>query len=240
MRLLAPALHEKARRLAGGPLSFRYPLGGPKFGTLSRSVVRKVKAGYSPVMNPVIDTALCSRCGLCAEDCMRHLIDPATLAIGDIPCAACGHCVAICPTAAISLEGGDSALTTISAPNSYENLVLMRRSVRHYQAAELSREHIKRMLELARFAPTGTNTEAVTVTVLATRNRVAAAAAIALRHYQGMARLLNPVTVFLARPFLGKGLASKVLGYKKHLVQASASGKDPFAHGCLLYTSRRG
>jgi nitroreductase/NAD-dependent dihydropyrimidine dehydrogenase PreA subunit len=182
-------------------------------------------------MQPVIDQSNCTRCGLCAAVCIRDVIDPGNFAIQPEGCSDCGHCVAVCPRGAIRVEGAASTAPALeAAPGSFENLVLMRRSVRRYKPEELSREHIGRLLELVRFAPTGTHTQAVAVTVLANRNRVREAVALALDYYRALGRLLNPVTAALLRPVLGKGLAGKLLAYKRRLARTAPGELDVLAH----------
>ena len=80
-------------------------------------------------------------------------------------CLHCGHCVAICPRSAITLDGvnGDDrpALRPFLSFEDFDNLARGRRSVRAFKEEPVSRETLLRALDTARFAPTGKNLEDV-------------------------------------------------------------------------------
>jgi nitroreductase len=92
----------------------------------------------------------------------------------DKRCIRCQHCLAVCPTGAISILGVDpdaSLLLEHELPTarSMETLIKGRRSVRQYAQKSLDRATINRLLETARHAPTGTNSQGVLFTVTMTR-----------------------------------------------------------------------
>lgn len=187
-------------------------------------------------MQPKIDNALCTHCGLCSSDCPAKAIDPATMAVETERCMGCGHCLAICPVNAIdqvdtleSLPRLDGVARDLQA--GFETLVTMRRSIRRYKQEELSSAHISRILELVRFAPTGTHSQAVGLTVLSTRERVQGAVALALAFYRRLAAIaMGPVFYPFLRLFAGKKTAHKLKGYKAYLDRAGLNEKDVLAH----------
>lgn len=187
-------------------------------------------------MQPKIDLSLCTRCGLCSADCPSKAINPATMDVRLDHCMGCGHCFAICPSSAVSYDksgetGPDFADSVSGLQGDFETLVAMRRSVRRYKAQEIASGQIARILELVRFAPTGTHTQAVNVTVLASRRQVQGAVALALNFYRRLASLaLNPVVFPLLGLFAGKTLATKLKAYKKHLDRAGLDENDIMAH----------
>jgi nitroreductase len=92
---------------------------------------------------------------------------PAILACVEASCNACGHCVAVCPSG--SLGHRDSPLEV--SPKIKEDLKISseqvgqllksRRSARVFKKQPVSREIITRLIEDARYAPTGHNLQEV-------------------------------------------------------------------------------
>lgn len=87
-------------------------------------------------------------------------------------CIRCGHCVAACPTEAL-----DHAKAPLSEQikadydklPDFETAVLFlrtRRSVRVYKSDPVSQEKLFRLLNIARFAPSGTNTQGLSYLVV--------------------------------------------------------------------------
>ena len=82
-------------------------------------------------------------------------------------CVGCGHCVAVCPHGALSLETiipeqcppirKDWQIT----PEQAEHFLRSRRSIRAYKDKPVDKELITRLIEIARFAPSGHNSQPV-------------------------------------------------------------------------------
>jgi nitroreductase len=82
-------------------------------------------------------------------------------------CIRCGHCVAVCPHGAFSL----AEMKTEDCPPVRSALVLSvehvehflrsRRSIRTYQDKAIERNKLERLLDIARYAPTGSNSQQV-------------------------------------------------------------------------------
>jgi nitroreductase/NAD-dependent dihydropyrimidine dehydrogenase PreA subunit len=120
-----------------------------------------------------IDETRCKRDGFCANECPSGLI---RLAEGSFPkavpgaeklCMRCGHCVAVCPHGALS----HNDIPVQGCPSIRDNLVLdreqvvqllrSRRSIRQYRRQPVEEEKIQELIEVARYAPTGGNTQTV-------------------------------------------------------------------------------
>ena len=61
-----------------------------------------------------IDASKCLGDGLCAEACVAHCLKledgrAVVLPQAERFCIACGHCFAVCPAGAVSLDGADPA-----------------------------------------------------------------------------------------------------------------------------------
>lgn len=121
-----------------------------------------------------VDQEKCIRCGLCVNVCPTDVLTLGSYGPQDTEnhCIACGHCVAVCPR---------EALNNIMAPLSNQvtlprtpvldaataaTFLRARRSIRGYKQVAVPREKIKQLLNIARFAPTGGNTQGLTYAVI--------------------------------------------------------------------------
>ncbi len=116
-----------------------------------------------------VDQSKCTRCGLCVADCPTGVI-----AMHDGPqaqperhCIACGHCVAVCPHGALDHEKTPLAnqIPQINQPVLDEataaQFLRARRSVRQYRPEQVPRAKVQQLLDVARQAPTGGNSQGV-------------------------------------------------------------------------------
>jgi nitroreductase/NAD-dependent dihydropyrimidine dehydrogenase PreA subunit len=121
-----------------------------------------------------VDKEKCTQCGACAEVCPASLIlvgANGPRAGGARACIACGHCVAVCPVDALD---NDQAPRTHQVPlddtrlDADEATVFMRsrRSTRCYRKEEVPREILLRILDIARFASTGGNSQGLSYLVI--------------------------------------------------------------------------
>ena len=120
-----------------------------------------------------VDQKTCNKCGICALECPRRIIVlpeggfPQLVVEVEATCNACGHCVAVCPKG--SLSHRDSPLKAspkiekgfIVTAEQVEQLLKGRRSARNFKDKPVSREIITRLIEDARYAPTGHNLQEV-------------------------------------------------------------------------------
>lgn len=114
-----------------------------------------------------VDREKCVGCGLCVKDCnQRRLVLREGRAEIKGACFLCGHCVAICPRGAVSIPEYDMAdveefPASAAALNSDTLLraIKFRRSVRDFQAREIGRETLERLVQAGRYAPTANNTQ---------------------------------------------------------------------------------
>ncbi len=118
----------------------------------------------------------CTRCGLCAKDCVANIINldsgtPRIPADKEKFCLKCQHCLAICPTAALSILGKKPEQSREVKGNfpeaqHLETLIKGRRSIRHYKDENLEPELMQRLLDVAWQAPTGVNARKVQFSVI--------------------------------------------------------------------------
>lgn len=125
-----------------------------------------------------IDESKCTNCGLCVKICfVNYQSAEGKIATRETPllCAACGHCVAVCPAGAITHPGVNGAdcepLDEADRP-SYEQFIgflKMRRSRREFRDEEVPREAIEKLLAAAVQAPNGLNRQNVHYIVVTDR-----------------------------------------------------------------------
>jgi nitroreductase/NAD-dependent dihydropyrimidine dehydrogenase PreA subunit len=125
-----------------------------------------------------VNKKLCTRCGLCAADCPARIILQEGQALPSIrpdqeaQCLQCQHCLAICPTAAISILGrypeNSLPLSTDSFPrlDQMTRFVRGRRSIRQYKDENVDPALIKTLLTTLANVPTGVNNRALTFAVI--------------------------------------------------------------------------
>jgi nitroreductase/NAD-dependent dihydropyrimidine dehydrogenase PreA subunit len=120
----------------------------------------------------VIDPERCKRDGLCAAVCPLKLIQfpdpenvPSPVAGAGEACIHCGHCLAVCPHGAITLDGTDPEYCPpvrrewALDPERTEQFLRSRRTVREYKEETVDRETILSLIHIARYAPSAHNAQ---------------------------------------------------------------------------------
>jgi nitroreductase/NAD-dependent dihydropyrimidine dehydrogenase PreA subunit len=152
-----------------------------------------------------IDPKLCNGCRICVKICPARaftLINQTAVLTGECTFA-CDHCAAACPQAAIKTRFPAFApcrLTTITdptkitAPAKLEELFALmcaRRSCRLYSNREVSREILSDLVNIAITAPSGTNSQKWTFSIIDKRSRVIAFGTEIAAYYKKLNRLAN-------------------------------------------------
>jgi nitroreductase/ferredoxin len=137
-----------------------------------KSLVRSVRKPQEVliVSQFIVDTNLCKKDGVCVAVCPSNV-----LALGkegfpeevpDSHCILCGQCVAVCPHDALTHTGlpreeflpADKKLLTPALMDSFLN---NRRSVRLFKKKPIEKETLDALLDVARRAPTASNSQNV-------------------------------------------------------------------------------
>ena len=121
-----------------------------------------------------IDPKLCERDGICVEECPARIIEirkegdfPSPVEGAEEICIHCGHCVAVCPHGALSLKTvgpGDCSPMKREILPGFEGTVELlksRRSIRAYKESAVKRETLLTLIDAARYAPSGSNSQPV-------------------------------------------------------------------------------
>jgi len=132
-----------------------------------------------------INETKCRKDGICAAACPLGIINPPDA--NRLPtetkdaeklCIRCGHCMATCPHGAISF--GDMKAENLPKVNGRmlpstaqaQAFLRSRRSIRTYKDKSVDRKTLARIIDIARYAPSGSNAQPVEWMVIYDRNNV--------------------------------------------------------------------
>jgi nitroreductase/NAD-dependent dihydropyrimidine dehydrogenase PreA subunit len=186
----------------------------------------------------------CTQCGRCVTTCPRGLlvIDAGRVrTVDDLAarCILCGHCTAACEPGALR----HSALSPEACPPAdnvdlndaqLERFLRHRRSIRRFRSAPVEPALVDRLLDIARYAPTGKNMQGVHYTVLTGRRIRQLEVATAGFYRRLIGRLTRPIGRHLVKLFAGaRGLDSLIKGLPdlRRDVQRVDAGEPCYGHG---------
>ena len=113
-----------------------------------------------------VDRDQCIGCGLCEKDCVNGSIRVVDgKAVPPEICRLCGHCVAICPRAAVSIPEYDMADVEPCAagpavgPGQLMELIKSRRSIRDFEQRPIEPEKLQMLFEAGRYTATAKNNQ---------------------------------------------------------------------------------
>jgi len=125
-----------------------------------------------------VDTEKCGRDGICIEVCPLNLLSldpegwPQMLPAEAAFCIGCGHCVAVCSNGALDNNKNPiskhTAIPADYSPEPAQSALFLRsrRSIRRYEDKPVSRDKILKLLDIARFAPSAHNSQAISYLVV--------------------------------------------------------------------------
>lgn len=182
-----------------------------------------------------IDAEKCNGCGLCTEVCSdanitmkdgKAVVSQEDAVFG---CIACGHCMAICPTGAISVNGRTlSPDDLIPLPDKAEtatydsliNLFNRRRSIREFKDKPVEQELIDKILAAAATAPMGLPPSDVSVLVLNGKEKVFQFSKDYCDYLKNLKWMVSPAGLFFMRLFYGKANGDMFRDFIKPLIYA--------------------
>ena len=109
----------------------------------------------------------CIRCGNCVRDCIIKILKTGEDGLPVLPenlercCLNCQHCLAVCPTGALSCNGVSAErcapINPLPRPEDMLSLLRQRRSVRRYKEESLPEEILEKLKDSLAWSPTGCN-----------------------------------------------------------------------------------
>jgi nitroreductase/ferredoxin len=178
-----------------------------------------------------IDESSCKKDELCVRECPAVIIHmgasgfPEIIAGGEAACLGCGHCVAVCPYGALN----HARIAIQSSPTIKDELRIderqaaqflrSRRSIRYFLDKPVEKEKIRRLIEVARYAPTGGNSQMVEWLVLSDKLQIGEIAGLVMDWLRQVVK--NPQVV-AASPYLPKIIAAWDAGSDSVLRSAPA------------------
>ena len=118
-----------------------------------------------------VDKKTCNQDGICAAVCPAGIIDfqkgecPTPNPVAEAVCIRCGHCVAVCPTGSLThremavAECPPVQKALYLTAEQCEHFLRNRRSIRVYKNKPVSGDELARLIDIARYAPSGHNSQ---------------------------------------------------------------------------------
>jgi nitroreductase/NAD-dependent dihydropyrimidine dehydrogenase PreA subunit len=133
----------------------------------------------------MVDSEKCKKDRICVDECPAQIIAmkdkqalPEPIHRAEDFCIQCGHCVAVCPYGALTHEAMSpeqcppARKELLPDPEWVEHFLRFRRSIRTYKEKPVERETIARLIDIARYAPSGSNSQPVRWHVVYDRKEV--------------------------------------------------------------------
>ncbi len=199
-----------------------------------------------------IDRKLCNGCGLCISVCTTGTISlrEGKATVSGEASLLCGHCEAACPQSAIRVTAIDEEMSEYETfipdkkwlpPGKFDTSALVqlmasRRSCRCFTNRSVDRAILEDLIKIGITAPSGTNCQSWTFTVLPTRKAVLSLAERIARFFEKVNATAEKTILRRFLKLIGKGeLDAYYRSYYRKVREAleewRTSGKDHLFHG---------
>lgn len=187
-----------------------------------------------------INPETCDREGLCVRVCVedvftQELRDSVPVVAHPERCFFCGQCVAVCPGDAITHHGFEMAnfpsYTAEMAvePDALLGFLRMRRSIREYHPKRrVRREMVEKLIDAARYAPTGSNAQSLEHIVVDDREAMDNLASLCVDLFRKRVTLSQDEDALSTlAPRLARRIRAELPFYER-VISDYEAGKDPF------------
>jgi nitroreductase len=162
---------------------------------------------------------------------------PSFMAGGDGLCISCGHCQALCPVEAITVEDprlSDRTYPLQGVKPSKEELgeyLRSRRSIRSYKEAPVERIVIEELMDVVRYAPTARNSQTVRWLMILDTKELRRLTGLAIDWIRHMASSQTPTSVINFKGLVEAWDAGSdpICRKAPHLIVAYGHKESPFA-----------
>ncbi|MEI7432865.1 MAG: nitroreductase family protein [Methanomicrobiales archaeon] len=191
----------------------------------------------------LVDKDLCTRCGICSKVCPMGIVTPAdentlpvvTDAVAGM-CIQCGHCEVSCPTEALILNVRPDEKVPLPAgagtisPENMAFYLKKRRSVREFTPDPVPREKILELLDIARYAASGSNGQPVQWLIVHDPKRVRKIAGLTIEWMKTLQNTNHPLSGYIPM-LLGAWAAGQdiICRDAPHLLFAHIQDGNPIA-----------
>jgi nitroreductase/NAD-dependent dihydropyrimidine dehydrogenase PreA subunit len=201
---------------------------------------------------PLLDTSRCTGCGLCLDVCPSDVLalENGQVTLTREGCFGCDHCAAVCPTEAITIDSvstGNIELATVDTGGRWlpfgefdtallVRLLYSRRSCRCFLEEPIDRRSLEDLARIGIMAPSGTNSQPWTFTIVPDRQSLLDFGRMIARFYEHLNRLAaNPAARLFSRLFMKDKLGRYYRRYHAQIQEAlrqwDKSGRDRLFHG---------
>lgn len=213
-------------------------------------------------VSTIIDKELCIGCGLCIKVCPLSTISmqDGKAAVTGKESLSCGHCAAACPEGAVKVNDIDQSALNFKTfredrkwlkhgdfdTSRLVRLMRSRRSCRNYMEKPVDRDILEDLVKTGITAPSGTNVQGWTFTILPSREAVVFLANQVARYFKelnkmaekGHLRFLMKMTGNKELDFYYKNYYETV---KETISEWENSGRDRLFHGatCAIIVGYR-
>ena len=200
----------------------------------------------------IIDKELCIGCGLCVKVCPMDTISMQNgkAVVTGKESLSCGHCAAVCPEGAIRVKATEESILSYSTFKEDEKwlkhgdfdtrqlvrLMRSRRSCRNYKEKQVDRNILEDLVKMGITAPSGTNSQRWTFTILPTRDTVLVLANQIARYFKELNNMAEKSHIRLLMKLTGnRELDIYYKNYyetvKETLSEWENKGRDRLFHG---------
>lgn len=158
----------------------------------------------------VVDHDLCTRCGICSVVCPAGIISmpgentlPRVSGERESACLRCGHCEAFCPGQALLMDYLPDEKEFVPAgagmidPVQLGTYLKLRRSTRHFTNEPVPKEHILKVLDIARYAASGGNRQPVEWLVIYDPQEVRKVASLTIDWMRSLLSANHPMHAYI-------------------------------------------